>query len=235
MDVELPEPLHFGRRLAPAVARGEIPLARVDDAVQRVLTQQLRFAQTLGARAPADVLACAEHRALAREVATRAIVLLRNEPVDGAPVLPIDPMRRAARGRRSAGWPTSPTLGDRGSSSVRPPYVVTPLEGLRTALEPLGVEVVADAGAATGGGRDGRRRRRRDRRSPATRPRTRARASAASSRRAEVRPLLPPVAPAIRPPQLDQALWRGSAPTRAPVGRGGDRRSLTLREPRTRS
>jgi beta-glucosidase len=39
-----------------------------------------------------------------------------------------------------------PNLGDHGSSNVRPPYVVTPLEGMRAALEPLGVEVVHDRG-----------------------------------------------------------------------------------------
>ncbi len=39
-----------------------------------------------------------------------------------------------------------PNTGDHGSSHVVAPYIVTPLEGLRAALEPLGVEVVHDSG-----------------------------------------------------------------------------------------
>jgi beta-glucosidase len=39
-----------------------------------------------------------------------------------------------------------PNTGDHGSSDVVAPYIVTPLEGLRAALEPLGVEVVHDSG-----------------------------------------------------------------------------------------
>ena len=115
-----------------------------------------------------EVIACAAHRALAREVATRAIVLLRNEPVDGKPLLPLLPLsagpaagpagegpaprladgaaaqlrRVAVIGRLAA----VPNTGDHGSSDVVAPYVVTPLEGLRAALEPLGVEVIHDPG-----------------------------------------------------------------------------------------
>ncbi len=227
MDVELPSRLHFGPQLAPAVLRGEIPLARVDDAVQRLLRQQLRFAPRL-AEAPApEVVACAEHRALAREAATKAIVLLRNEPVDEVPVLPVDPLRVrrvAVLGRLAA----VANLGDRGSSSVRAPSVVTPLDGLEAACRPLGIEIVTpdgdDAAAAA--------------------------TAAASADVAivvagytaedegegfggefpppEVRALLPPV-PAELAPRLQAALQRLGADG-APVGRGGDRRSLTLRD-----
>src|SRR6185503_547524 len=55
--------------------------------------------------------------------------LLRNED----DVLPLDPARirrLAVIGRLAA----TPNIGDRGSSNVHPPHVVTPLEGLRDAL-----------------------------------------------------------------------------------------------------
>lgn len=225
MDIELPDAIHFGRRLAPAVARGAVPERRIDDAVRRLLTQQLRFTDALAAAPQPDVLACAEHRALAREVATRAIVLLRNEPVDGVRVLPLAP-DRVRRVAVLGSLADVANTGDRGSSNVHPPYVVTPLQGLRAALEPHGVEVVADAD-----------------------PRTAARTAAAADVAiviagytaedegegfggefppAEVRPLLPEV----RPDQagaLQAALARLSA-DESPVGRGGDRRSLTLRD-----
>jgi beta-glucosidase len=66
------------------------------------------------------------------------MVLLRNEQVDGRPLLPLDAaaLRRVAVVGRLADLPN---LGDRGSSDVRAPDVVTPLAGLRAALP--GVEV----------------------------------------------------------------------------------------------
>jgi beta-glucosidase len=97
-----------------------------------------------------DVLASSEHRALAREAATKAIVLLRNEPVDGTPVLPMDPAALgsvAVVGRLAA----IRNLGDGGSSDVWAPSAVTPLDGLRAALP--GVDVRHsddDASIATG-------------------------------------------------------------------------------------
>ncbi|MCD0483564.1 glycoside hydrolase family 3 C-terminal domain-containing protein [Streptacidiphilus sp. ASG 303] len=61
------------------------------------------------------------------------MVLLRNEPVEGAPVLPLDParLRRLAVVGRLADLPNT---GDHGSSDVRAPQVVTFLAGLRAAL-----------------------------------------------------------------------------------------------------
>ncbi len=82
MDLEMPSPIMLGKRLALAVKEGRVPQERVDDAVLRLLRQQLR-AQELGwGESPGPgALACGDHRLLAREVATRSIVLLRNEPV----------------------------------------------------------------------------------------------------------------------------------------------------------
>ena len=151
MDVELPDEIHFGRRLLGPVRRGEVPLARVDDAVGRLLGTQRRFARQLNVSPGEDVIACAEHRALAREVARRAIVLLKNDPIAAErPVLPlrVDELRRVAVLGRLADVPNT---GDRGSSQVHPPYVVTPLAGLRAALERHRVQVVhsdQDAGVA---------------------------------------------------------------------------------------
>ncbi len=221
MDVELPDAIHFGRRLLDPVRRGEIPLARVDDAVDRLLRTQRRFAQQLSVSPGADVLACAEHRVLALEVATRAIVLLKNDPVGAHPALPlrVDEVRRVAVLGRLADVPNT---GDRGSSQVHPPYVVTALAGLRAALAPHRVEVVhsvqdprvaADADVAIviagytsedeGEGFGG------------------------EFPPADVRHLLPPVPPE-RAAALEAALARLAADA-SPVGRGGDRQSLSLR------
>ncbi len=134
MDLEMPFPNRFERDLPPALASGRLDPARLDDAVLRLLRQQLRFAEVgEPGRYDRSVVACAEHRELARDVAARSMVLLQNDPVRGAPLLPLDAgaLRRVAvLGRLAA----APNLGDRGSSAVRPPSVVTALDGLREAL-----------------------------------------------------------------------------------------------------
>ncbi len=152
LDLEMPARLFMGDKLVRAVERGEVPLERIDDAALRLIRQQLRFAEVGDGDYGPEVIACDKHRALAREVATRAIVLLRNELVDGTPVLPLaapgaaggaaELRRLAVIGHLAA----VPNTGDRGSSNVTAPYVVTPLEGLRTALAPLGGQVVHDPG-----------------------------------------------------------------------------------------
>ena len=135
-DLEMPLQMHFAQDLARCVASGEVPIARIDDAARRILTQQRK----LGAprEVPHAVLGCAEHRALAREAARKAIVLLQNE----RGVLPLAGTERIALiGRLAA----TPNLGDRGSSDGRPSHVVTPLEGLRAAVA-AGGEVHHEAG-----------------------------------------------------------------------------------------
>ncbi len=69
------------------------------------------------------------HRALARQAAEQSAVLLKNDLLDGKPLLPLDPLARkiAVLGRLA----DTPNTGDGGSSMVRPPQVITPLQGLR--------------------------------------------------------------------------------------------------------
>jgi beta-glucosidase len=96
LDLEMPFARHYGRRLLRLVERGEVSEAYIDDAVRRVLRQKIRFAQVgEPARYRLEAVAGPEHRALARLVAQKAIVLLKNEPVAdwGAPLLPLDPGR----------------------------------------------------------------------------------------------------------------------------------------------
>lgn len=137
LDMEMPFAMHYGRRLEQRVRRGEVSEALIDEAVLRILRQKIRFAQVgEPGRYRLDAVAGAEHRALAREVARKAIVLLKNDPVPewGAPLLPFDPQRvrrLGVIGRLAA----IPNTGDTGSSKVRPPYVVTPLEGLRATTQ----------------------------------------------------------------------------------------------------
>ena len=142
LDLEMP----FAQQRERAFASTRPDPALVDRAARRLLRTQLAFAAAVSADPPPpDIVAGAEHRALAREVATRSMVLLRNETVDGAPLLPLaaDRLRTVAVLGRLADVPDT---GDHGSSDVRAPSVVTPLAGLRDALP--GVSFVDDPAGA---------------------------------------------------------------------------------------
>ncbi len=76
LDLEMPFRLRF-RRLARLARSGWVPPGRIDDAALRILRQQLRFGGKDGAYGLEHV-ASVKHRTLAREVAERSIVLLRN-------------------------------------------------------------------------------------------------------------------------------------------------------------
>ncbi|MFE1763168.1 beta-glucosidase [Streptomyces angustmyceticus] len=150
LDVAMPGPRTvYGAPLAEAVRAGEVAESEVDDAVRRVLLLAARTGCLDGVPAAVERGAAPQGldgRAVAREIARRACVLLRNEPVDGGRrALPVDPaaVRRvavigaAARDARVLGG---------GSATVFPGAVVSPLEGLRAAL-PDDVEVTFAAGA----------------------------------------------------------------------------------------
>jgi beta-glucosidase len=140
LDIEMPYRMIRAQHLGPALDAGEASWNDVDAAVTRIVATLLRFDAVLGAPAPApDVLGAPEHRALAREVAARSVVLLRNEPVDGRPVLPLDTGARVALVGRLA---ARVNLGDGGSSDVWDLDCHSVLDGLRGAL----AQVVHDDG-----------------------------------------------------------------------------------------
>lgn len=145
LDVEMPFAQQRAQHLPDAVMADPSLTEHVDRSVHRILTTQLRWAAAVDDTAPdPSVVASPAHLQLSREVATRAIVLLQNQPVDDALVLPLNraaPRRVAVLGRLA----DVPNTGDDGSSHVRSPHVVTPLAGLRAALPDA--QIVHDAGA----------------------------------------------------------------------------------------
>ncbi|AKC78785.1 glycosyl hydrolase [Xanthomonas arboricola] len=139
-DIEMPARLLRARTLPKALRDGRLPRAAVLAAGRRILATQLRHYAGREAVSPErSVVAGTEHRALARLVAARGAVLLKNDSVAGTPVLPLDvaSLRRVAVIGRLA---TEANIGDHGSSLVHPPVTCSPLAGLREALP--GVEVV---------------------------------------------------------------------------------------------
>ncbi len=123
LDVEMPYRMVRATHLRDALSREEVTWEEVDRSVERIVSTLLRFDSVLSAPAPTyDVLACEEHRAIAREAAAKSVVLLRNEPVGGHPVLPLDAsaLRRIAVIGELA---EIVNLGDGGSSDVWAPEV----------------------------------------------------------------------------------------------------------------
>ncbi len=134
LDVEMPYRMIRATGLRRALDEGEVTWEQVTGAAERIVATRLRFDSVLRSPAPSrEILAGPSHRALAREVSARSVVLLRNEPVDGRPILPLElaPGRTLALLGRLAG---TINLGDGGSSDVWAPEVVTASEGLRAAL-----------------------------------------------------------------------------------------------------
>ena len=83
---------HFYDTQLPKLIRsGQVPMAVVDEAVRRVL--RVKFATGLFDRpyteGPEVTTAVPEHRPLVRKAARESLVLLRNESVAGAPLLPL--------------------------------------------------------------------------------------------------------------------------------------------------
>jgi beta-glucosidase len=81
LDMEMASDAYV-RALPQLVEQGRVPAAVVDEAVRRVLTVKHRLGlfERPYAEAPAvSVALSSEHRALAREIATASIVLLKNE------------------------------------------------------------------------------------------------------------------------------------------------------------
>lgn len=130
LDVENPEPFAFGPKLLQGVENGTIPPSVIEEACRRILRTQFRFSTAEDPVSAYDpsLIAGEAHSALALEVAEKSAVLLEN-----AGVLPLrrsSVSKLAVLGRLA----DMENTGDNGSSRVRPPYVITPLAGLRRYL-----------------------------------------------------------------------------------------------------
>ena len=126
LDIEMPRPKFYGDNLKRLVEEGVVPEAAIDESVRRIVRTKLRF---LTREDPMeyspDLAANSEHTALARKVAEKGMVLLKND----ASLLPLN--------RESIGTiavvgllADDENTGDRGSSNVSPPYRTSTLEGI---------------------------------------------------------------------------------------------------------
>jgi len=81
--------------LAQLVKEGKVPVALIDDAVKRILLKKVELGlfqdpfRFCNAEREKQQTNNPEHRKFAREIGEKSIVLLKNEPVQGTPLLPL--------------------------------------------------------------------------------------------------------------------------------------------------
>lgn len=134
LDIAMPGPVTvYGAALAAAVRDGRVEEKFVDDAARNVLRLAARLGLLEGAPPVvrrAELPAAIDEAALAREVARRSFVLIRNEgaalPLERSGLRSLAVIGGAARDVRAFGG---------GSAQVFPDHVVSPLDGLLDAID----------------------------------------------------------------------------------------------------
>lgn len=121
MDMEMPYIFRYST-LGYNLKKGDITEKDIDTAAARIL-RALISTLPKHKKHPESVILSKEHIALARETATKGIVLLKNE----GKTLPVTADKKIAVVGRYA---NKRNTGDHGSSNVFSPYAITPYEGL---------------------------------------------------------------------------------------------------------
>ncbi len=156
-DLAMPGPrTRWAAGLVDAVRDGRVRQAAVDDKVLRLL----RLAARVGALTGIDPLVdasqlpaapVAEDAGIAarlRRLGAAGTVLLRNEPVNGKRLLPIDPTTISTIAVIGP-VATAPRINGGGSAAVIPPPVLTPLDAIVTAFPDADVRYAEGARPAT--------------------------------------------------------------------------------------
>lgn len=139
---EMPFGIYFSEQaVEKALDSGEVSIDTIDNAIMRMLTAMYDIGQfdhpPVGDRNA--IVTSEAHSNLAREIAAKSSVLLKNSPVNGQPLLPLkvqDIKCIAVIGDNS-------TVSGTGSGHVTPAYVITPEEGIRNALDNAGFSSVS--------------------------------------------------------------------------------------------
>jgi beta-glucosidase len=146
MNVEMPG-AHYYRlsKIKKLISDGKITGQEINDLVLPIIRTKLLFAGKKDIRSyPKALIGCREHTDLAREVAEKSAVLLKNEnnilPFDKTKVKRIAVIGSLADVKQT---------GDHGSSIVAPSYIITPLEGIRKYLEGTNIVVLYAASGDT--------------------------------------------------------------------------------------
>jgi beta-glucosidase len=131
MDVEMPWTKYYGDNLLDLIDQGQVTENEIDEIVHRIVRTKLRYVTREDPMDyPVDLAACPEHTALAREVAEKSMVLLKNDdqflPLNKGSISTLAVIGELAN---------ADNTGDRGSSLVEPPYLISALAGIEDYLE----------------------------------------------------------------------------------------------------
>ena len=137
LNVEMPiQKAYSYKTLEAGIESGEISEVDIDELVIGTLKTRLKYAFAEDEMEYSrSIIAQASHTNLAREVAEKSMVLIKNENV-----LPFDKSANkkiAVIGRLA----DMENTGDHGSSNAVPVYVITPYQGIKNYHETLGNEV----------------------------------------------------------------------------------------------
>lgn len=142
---------YYDMELPALIKSGKVPMAVVDEAVRRVLRVKIAlgifehpYATGTEVTAPVDA-----HRTLVRQAAEESLVLLRNEPVDGASLLPLANSARKIALIGPLADNSSEMVGNWGGG--RTPGVVTLKDALEARAKSDGGSVVYEQGTEISG------------------------------------------------------------------------------------
>jgi beta-glucosidase len=129
LDLEMPTGIYFDKELRKAVDADEVPVSVLDEKLVRRFAKMIEFGD-FGPQPKPVPIPVLEHGAIARQIATQGMVLLKNEggllPLDATTlktVLVVGP------------YAVRPNTGGGGSSHVIPLYTITPYDGLSAELK----------------------------------------------------------------------------------------------------
>ncbi len=134
LDIEMPAGNRaFGTTLAEAVRDGRVPEEAVDAIATRLLGAFERIGAWHDEPGVEQSIDVPEHRAAARRAAAEAMVLLRNDPVAGRPVLPLDVDAVGSIAIIGPNAARAQVMGG-GSANLRPFHRTSPIDELQTRL-----------------------------------------------------------------------------------------------------
>ncbi|KAF9875531.1 hypothetical protein CkaCkLH20_06912 [Colletotrichum karsti] len=133
LDLEAPFRQQRAQHLRACLETGRVSEYDIDRAGHAILRIVIENEVLRGdIKSTKKVVFSKEHRDLARESAVKSMVLLKNDTVEGAPILPI---RSEVASVGIVGWRAdSKNTGDKGSSHVRCPEIISPYQGIKEAL-----------------------------------------------------------------------------------------------------
>ncbi|MHA2182734.1 MAG: glycoside hydrolase family 3 N-terminal domain-containing protein, partial [Promethearchaeota archaeon] len=130
LDVEMPRSKYYGKGLINKVQNKQISMDLINDAARRVIRTVLKFTTKEDPQQyESSLIACKEHIQLARKVAEKSMVLLKNE----SKILPLS-LERTETLAIIGSLADLKNTGDHGSSNVDQQNIITPLQGFKNQI-----------------------------------------------------------------------------------------------------